>query len=47
MTQKLDGFFRKDIVFENVRIVYDGGPMAMQNVRFINCVFDERHVENG
>jgi hypothetical protein len=39
ITQKLDGVFWKDIVFENVHVVYDGGPIAMQNVRFINCAF--------
>jgi hypothetical protein len=39
LTVRLDGFFWKDIVFENVHVVYDGGPMAMQNVRFINCTF--------
>jgi hypothetical protein len=37
--QKLDGFFWKDTVFENVRVEYDGGPVALQNVRFINCTF--------
>jgi hypothetical protein len=39
ISQKLDGVFWKDMVFENVHVVYDGGPMAMQNVRFINCTF--------
>jgi hypothetical protein len=39
ITQKLDGVFWKDIVFENVHVEYDGGPIAMQNVRFINCTF--------
>jgi hypothetical protein len=38
-TQEIDRIFWKDVVFENVRIVYHGGPMAMQNVRFINCTF--------
>lgn len=41
--QKLDGFFWKDIVFENTRIEYDGGPMALQNVRFINCTFTMKY----
>jgi hypothetical protein len=39
VTQRLDGAFWKDTVFENAHIVYDGGPMALQNVRFINCRF--------
>lgn len=38
-TQKLDGTFWKDMVFENAHIEYEGGPMALQNVRFINCTF--------
>ena len=37
--QKLDGAFWKDVVFENMQIEYDGGPMALQNVRFIGCTF--------
>jgi hypothetical protein len=37
--QKLDGVYWKNSVFINVRVEYDGGPMILDNVRFINCVF--------
>jgi hypothetical protein len=29
----------KNAVFRNVPIVYDGGPLWMTNVYFINCTF--------
>lgn len=35
----MDGFYWKDSEFINARIEYDGGPMVLDNVRFINCVF--------
>ena len=38
--QVLDGIHWYDVVFENVHIVYSGGPVELQNVRFINCTFD-------
>jgi hypothetical protein len=41
--QKLDNAIWKDMVFEDQEIEYDGGPMAMQNVRFINCTFKMRY----
>jgi hypothetical protein len=39
-SQTLDGAFWKDVTFVNTRIIYNGGPMVLQNVRFENCVFD-------
>jgi hypothetical protein len=35
----LDGFQFKNVVFENVEIHYDGGPILLTNVYFINCTF--------
>ena len=37
--QKLDGVYWKDYSFINVEIEYDGGPMVLENVKFINCTF--------
>lgn len=37
--QKLDGIHWKNYSFINVEIEYDGGPMELENVKFINCTF--------
>jgi hypothetical protein len=38
----LDGFYLDNVVFENANIIYHGGPVILQNVRFVNCTFDVR-----
>ena len=38
----LDGFYLENVVFENANIIYNGGPVILQNVRFVNCTFDVR-----
>jgi hypothetical protein len=35
----IDNFILKNVTFTNVTIVYRGGHLSMQNVRFINCKF--------
>jgi hypothetical protein len=37
--QTLDGVYWKDFTFNGVVIEYDGGPMILENVKFINCTF--------
>lgn len=37
--QALDGVYWRNAVFENTEITYNGGPMALENVLFINCTF--------
>jgi hypothetical protein len=37
--QTLDGVHWKDSIFQNMQIVYGGGPIELENVRFINCRF--------
>lgn len=36
----LDGFWLDNVVFENAIIIYHGGPVILQNVRFVNCQFE-------
>jgi hypothetical protein len=36
----LDGNFMKNVVIQDSRIVYRGGPMELENVYFVNCTFD-------
>lgn len=38
----LDGFYLDNVVFENANIIYHGGPVILQNVRFVNCTFSVR-----
>jgi hypothetical protein len=35
----LDGLTMKNVILENVSIVYHGGPIRMENVYFVNCTF--------
>jgi hypothetical protein len=35
----LDGHHFKNVIFENIQITYDGGPLILENVAFINCSF--------
>jgi len=36
----LDGYELRNVVFQNVHVVYQGGPIQMKNVYFIGCTFD-------
>ncbi len=38
--QTLDGIHWSDAVFIGTHIRYNGGEVALQNVRFVNCTFD-------
>jgi hypothetical protein len=35
----LDGFRLKNVIFEGMKISYQGGPLILENVTFINCTF--------
>ncbi len=43
----LDGAQLKKVIFRNVYVVYDGGPLQMENVYFLNCTFDIKQQANG
>ncbi|MGH9598966.1 MAG: hypothetical protein ACRD27_03830 [Terracidiphilus sp.] len=36
----------KRILIENAEIVYDGGPLQMEDVYFVNCTFTFAHQRN-
>ena len=36
----LDGFYLENVVLDNVKIIYHGGSVILQNVRFVNCQFE-------
>ena len=43
----IDNMQLKKVIFRNVYISYDGGPIHMQDVYFMNCVFQVRQQSNG
>lgn len=43
----LDGSDIKNVIFENVRVAYGGGPIRMENVSFVNCTFDLPQNQHG
>jgi hypothetical protein len=46
-TQKLDGISWKDVTFVNTHILYGGGDVNLQNVKFINCTFETQPTDHG
>lgn len=43
----LDGMELKNVVFSNTQIVYNGGPLRMTDVYFLNCTFAMRQNHNA
>ena len=35
----LDGFYLKNVIVRNSSVSYDGGPVRLENVYFVNCTF--------
>jgi hypothetical protein len=36
----IDGYRLRNVIFDGVTIEYDGGPLIMENVYFVNCTFE-------
>jgi hypothetical protein len=47
VTQDLDNIGWTDVIFVNMHIIYRGGPVILQNVRFVNCTFDFTSDQHG
>ena len=43
----LDGYYLRSVVLEQVTVHYNGGPVILENVTFINCRFVIDNVDNG
>jgi hypothetical protein len=43
----LDGFYLRSVVLEGVTVHYNGGPVILENVTFINCRFVMDNVDNS
>lgn len=37
---KIDGLQMKNVIFQGVKIIYEGGPLLINNVYFVNCTFE-------
>jgi hypothetical protein len=35
----LDGMYMKNVIVRNAKIIYEGGPVKLENVYFVNCTF--------
>lgn len=35
----LDGMYMKNVIIRNARVIYEGGPVQLENVSFVNCTF--------
>ena len=35
----LDGMHLKNVVLQNVTVVYQGGPVILENIYFVGCTF--------
>jgi hypothetical protein len=46
-TAHLDRHRIRNVVFRGIRIVYDGGPLILDNVYFIDCTFDAPPSQQG
>jgi hypothetical protein len=44
---RLDGMFLKHVTIRDVTISYEGGPVILDDVYFVNCTFDVRHAPNS
>ena len=46
-TYVLDSLYMRRVIFRNSRIVYKGGPVALDDVTFVNCAFEIPQQPNG
>jgi len=43
----LDGFRLRNVIFDGIRVEYDGGPLIMEDVYFVNCTFEINPATKG
>jgi hypothetical protein len=44
---EIDGLSVKHIIYHNLRLVYHGGPVVLEDVRFTDCLFFIEHNPAG
>ena len=44
---RLDNMQLKNVVVRNTDVIYEGGPIILENVHFLNCNFEIRQAPNG
>jgi len=43
----LDGYQLRNVIFYGVKVDYNGGPIRLEKVYFVNCTFDVQHTSEG
>ncbi|MGO9866017.1 MAG: hypothetical protein ACLPLR_20615 [Terriglobales bacterium] len=43
----LDGYYLRSVILEGMIVHYNGGPVTLENVTFINCQFVMDNIDNG
>jgi len=43
----LDGTRFRNVIFDGITVEYDGGPLVMENVYFVNCELKLKIVKNS
>ncbi|MGA2426660.1 MAG: hypothetical protein ABSG07_21885 [Terriglobales bacterium] len=43
----LDGLYLKNVIIQDTRVSYRGGPVRLENVFFVNCTFDIQQESKG
>jgi hypothetical protein len=44
---RLDGYHVRNSIIQDAHIVYDGGPLILESVSFVNCVFTFKNTPTG
>ncbi len=43
----LDGYHVRNSIIRNAHVIYNGGPLILENVSFVNCVFSLKQTPKG
>ena len=44
---RLDNMQLKNVVVQNTDVIYEGGPIILENVHFLNCNFEIKRAPNS
>jgi hypothetical protein len=43
----LDGYYLKRVIIQDAHIIYNGGPLVLDQVFFVNCTFEIKQGDSG
>lgn len=47
LTAKIDGFHLKHVAFQDMKLIYNGGPLLLESVYFLNCRLECKPSDNS